>query len=258
MASAAAARSAGAAPLALRPLREVGGGGEAERRGALREAAANAAPFVAVAELPLPLPADSRVALRALRALRLEERIPGAPRGAIDDVYEDALEVARVWAEAVEDARARGDECGDGGIDACVVQVKLLTETMCPRLHVDHVAARAMCTIIGRGTEYVDDPGVLSKAASFTVASGGNALGDALKGAVERVATFREAREREVVLIKGTAWPGARRQDAILHRSPQVDGDGGEFRLVVKVDEGIATVSTATAAPRVREHEPAA
>lgn len=234
---------AGSAALALRPLRELPSADEDARRAALRRAAADAAPFVAVAVLPLPLPTNERDALRALRArLQLEGRLPGAPQPAVDDVYLDVLECAKVWEETVQDARARGDGCAIGDFDLCVVQVKLLRSTMCPRLHVDHVAARAMCTIIGRGTEYVEDPGVLSKVASFTAATpGGYALGvaDKLKDAVERVASFGEAREREVVLIKGTAWPGSRRQDAILHRSPPVDADSGEFRLVVKVDEGI-------------------
>ncbi|XRB02718.1 succinylglutamate desuccinylase [Pycnococcus provasolii] len=136
------------------------------------------------------------------------------------DMYEDIMSIAHTWMQATQLPKAH-------------VQVSLIRSTMCSRLHVDHVHARAMCTFFGKGTEWLDADQV-SRTIGFVVSDGGNALGDALKSMAERL-PMKQAREDDVVLIKGTKWPGAAKGSAILHRSPLVDA--GEFRLFVKVDE---------------------
>jgi hypothetical protein len=45
----------------------------------------------------------------------------------------------------------------------------------------------------------------------------------------------KQAAECEVVLLKGERWPGNEGK-AIVHRSPDVDGCCGEWRLCLKVD----------------------
>ena len=136
------------------------------------------------------------------------------------DMYEDIMSIAHTWMQATQLPKAH-------------VKVSLIRSTMCSRLHVDHVHARAMCTFFGKGTEWLDADQV-SRTIGFVVSDGGNALGDALKSMAERL-PMKQAREDDVVLIKGTKWPGAAKGSAILHRSPLVDA--GDFRLFVKVDE---------------------
>jgi hypothetical protein len=85
----------------------------------------------------------------------------------------------------------------------------------------------------------VTSPNWLHRAASFADHDRGGALGDFLKEAV-RTTTHESlggAKEREVMLVRGTANPSMVRGFARLHRGPDVHPDVGEWRLFVKVDE---------------------
>lgn len=116
------------------------------------------------------------------------------------------------------------------------------------KLHLDHVDARVLCTLYGKGTEWVGAPaGWLHAAASFADHGTGGAVGDVLREAVLRNATgggggrstalpLRVAREREAVLVRGTSNAGVWRGQARLHRGPDVQD--GEWRVLVKVDDG--------------------
>ena len=61
-----------------------------------------------------------------------------------------------------------------------------------------------------------------------------------LKENLMRTVEFDASAEREVVFMRGSRWPGCE-SAAPLHMSPPVSP--GDFRLVVKVDEGGALLS---------------
>ncbi len=89
------------------------------------------------------------------------------------------------------------------------IRLDVSDEVMCPKFHIDNVAARLLCTYRGAGTEYVlagseDDPARISQ-----VARGG------------------------VGLFRGRAWPGEE-QTGLFHRSPDpADGAGPRLLLVI-------------------------
>lgn len=131
-------------------------------------------------------------------------------------------------------ARVCSAYCASVGSPSAVFELSLLRRTLCSKLHVDHVPLRVMVTYFGAGTE------VLSQGASDAVARllapGARFVGEAAKGVAMRASRRRTARECEVVLMKGERWPGNEGR-AIVHRSPDVDGCCGEWRLCLKVDE---------------------
>ncbi len=103
---------------------------------------------------------------------------------------------------------------------------------MCPRLHVDRVGIRMLCTYRGPGTEWVDDAAVDRR--FLGAASGGKP--DEVSGLlrpghrIERVPPFA------VALLKGSLWQGNGGR-GIVHRSPGV-GEG--LRVLVALDAGWA------------------
>eukprot|EP00238_Polyblepharides_amylifera_P009224 CAMPEP_0196593972 /NCGR_PEP_ID=MMETSP1081-20130531/77056_1 /TAXON_ID=36882 /ORGANISM="Pyramimonas amylifera, Strain CCMP720" /LENGTH=256 /DNA_ID=CAMNT_0041918109 /DNA_START=186 /DNA_END=952 /DNA_ORIENTATION=+ len=99
-------------------------------------------------------------------------------------------------------------------------QVFLTRTSMCSRLHVDHISLRLLRTYTGPGTEWLRDP-LLSRVMSSALRWGGNPLTDALKVRIAKTAEFRQARVGEVVILKGSAFPG-NEGNAIVHRSPEV------------------------------------
>jgi hypothetical protein len=114
-------------------------------------------------------------------------------------------------------------ECGQVGVRMVVTRA-----AMCPRFHVDHVTLRAAVTYLGPGTEWVDHEAVdrrwLGRAAA--------GASDADSGLLRPGAVIERASTYDVVLLKGTAWPGNEARGAV-HRSPA--GDGG-LRLLVTLD----------------------
>lgn len=206
------------------------------RREALRHECDRAEAFTAQCELPIHLPHAEAVAALA-DGLSLAKRLPGASSQALADVHTDVLACVALWAQ--ETGRER----------ACV-QVKLLRSSMCTKLHLDYVDARVLCTLYGKGTEWLS-PGVLHAAASLAVTDGGSALGDVLKDvalATTSPRSLHAAQEREAVLIRGPSNPRLRNGQSMLHRSPSVDGCCGEWRLLIKVDEGSGDLPTQTEA----------
>ena len=147
---------------------------------------------------------------------------------ALDVLCDDIARVVRGFARAVpmdKDERV-------------LVNLSLLRSTLCSRLHVDHTSARCMVTYFGAGTEVLDErtSGIIAKAN----ASGGNVVSDALKSLAERFAPPRAVRECAVCLLKGERWTyvdgSTSKGQAIVHRSPAIDADNGEWRLTLKLD----------------------
>ena len=136
--------------------------------------------------------------------------------------------------------------------------VSLLHHTACPYLHQDNVEQRAICTIFGRGTEWIREPVSAAVQSLVSVVHDAQAVEDwktanAAKQEIGRVAKFSIAEEREVVLIRGSKWPGVERH-APLHRSPAIAEGSGDWRLVVKVDAGATLLRRPVMPPPIEEH----
>ena len=102
-------------------------------------------------------------------------------------------------------------DCPEVGLRCTQVE-----HAMCPRLHVDRVPLRLLCTYEGPGTEWLEDQGVARNDLSNP---------DIAKGACQRAATG------DVVLLKGALWQDNEGFGAI-HRSPALDPDEGRRTLV--------------------------
>ena len=176
--------------------------------------------------------AEDVSALGLARALLKDAQVE--PAGARDAIV--ALE---------RDIQAVVDEyCAVTNSASAVVAVSLLRKTLCSKYHVDHVPLRVMCTYLGSGTEVLSERASLAiSLASDRLGRGAGDVAKALVGSVadefaEKKKTYalkKQARECELVLLKGEKWPGNAGR-AIVHRSPSVDGCCGEWRLCLKVD----------------------
>ena len=111
-------------------------------------------------------------------------------------------------------------------------RLEVLNQAMCPRLHVDRVGIRLLCTYRGPGTEWVDDAAVDRR--FLGAASGG--LPDENSGLllaghrIEAIAPFN------VALLKGSLWQGNDGR-GIVHRSPAMAADEMP-RVLLAMDAG--------------------
>jgi len=92
--------------------------------------------------------------------------------------------------------------------DAIGLRLQRLEGPMCPRLHVDRVGIRLLCTYIGPGSEYLDD-----RHADRDLLGQGNANALAHSDVLESVPTGA------IALLKGDAFPG-NEGGGVIHRSP--------------------------------------
>lgn len=104
-------------------------------------------------------------------------------------------------------------------LDATTIgyRLEVVGKAMCPRLHVNRVGIRLLCTYRGPGTEWVEDASVDRR--FLGAASGGQpdeASGLLLAGhSIESIPPFA------VALLKGSLWQGNDGR-GIVHRSPAV------------------------------------
>jgi len=112
--------------------------------------------------------------------------------------------------------------------DAVGVRMAVSRSPMCPRFHVDHVTLRGVVTYVGAGSEWVDH-GAVDRRRMGHAADG---VADDRSGLLRPGAVIERARPFDLVLFKGTAWPGNAARGAV-HRSPC--GDGGP-RLMFTFD----------------------
>jgi hypothetical protein len=101
------------------------------------------------------------------------------------------------------------------GSDQIGVRVARVDTAMCPRLHVDKVSVRVVCTYHGSGTEYVASEDVDRRWLGH--ASGG--VPDEDSGVLLSRGEVCAASTGSVVLLKGEAWPDNAGRGAV-HRSP--------------------------------------
>lgn len=119
-------------------------------------------------------------------------------------------------------------------LDATTIGLRLevVGKAMCPRLHVDRVGIRLLCTYRGPGTEWVEDASV--DRCFLGAASGGKpdeASGLLLPGyRIEAIPPFA------VALLKGSLWQGNGGR-GIVHRSPAVAPSDAP-RILLAMDAG--------------------
>lgn len=111
-------------------------------------------------------------------------------------------------------------------------RLEVVGKAMCPRLHVDHVGIRLLCTYRGPGTEWVEEAAVDRR--FLGAASGGQpdeTSGLLLPGhRIETIPPFA------VALLKGSLWQGNGGR-GIVHRSPAVAADEAP-RVLLAMDAG--------------------
>lgn len=213
-------------PLAVVPLQPLSAAAAAARE-VLRERLAQGGPnavgsFDTSAWLEPDALANRVGAVEALaKQLRIDLWVPGAPALAEVGVCEDAVELVAKRADA---------QCSKLGWK---VTLTLAREASCPMLHLDRVRQRAICTLLGNGTEWLtdqDSPKAMATKAADLAADWSTSK--RLKAELES-GEWAAAAERECVLVRGSKWGEA--TEAYLHRSPLIGP--GQFRLVLKVDE---------------------
>ena len=102
---------------------------------------------------------------------------------------------------------------------------KVVDTNMCRRFHTDVNDLRMLCTYSGPGTQWLTNDNVNTKALS---SRSENAR------IVRDEARIRQAGAGDVVLLKGSAYPGENTR-AVVHRSPPVEASR-EQRLLLRID----------------------
>ncbi len=113
-----------------------------------------------------------------------------------------AMDIAR-WAEVFGELT---------GCERVGVRLTRATAAMCPRLHVDKVVVRLVCTYFGAGTEYALNAQVDRRQLR-------HAAGDEASGVLTPGAQLHRVDAGDIVLLKGEAWPDNQGRGAV-HRSP--------------------------------------
>ncbi|MBN9697984.1 MAG: DUF1826 domain-containing protein [Zoogloea sp.] len=114
--------------------------------------------------------------------------------------------------------------------DRVGVRLEVVRKAMCPRLHVDRVGVRMLCTYRGEGTEWVDETHVDRR---FLGAAAGGAS-DECSGLLNPGHRIESIPPFAVALLKGSLWQGNAGR-GIVHRSPVV---ARPPRVLVALDAG--------------------
>ncbi len=111
-------------------------------------------------------------------------------------------------------------------------RLEVVGKAMCPRLHVDRVGIRLLCTYRGPGTEWVEDAAVDRR--FLGAASGGQP--DEMSGLLLAGHRIEAIPPFAVALLKGSLWQGNDGR-GIVHRSPAVAADEAP-RVLLAMDAG--------------------
>ena len=104
-------------------------------------------------------------------------------------------------------------------LDATTIGIRLevIGKAMCPRLHVDRVGIRLLCTYRGPGSEWVEDSAV-DRSRLGSAAMG---LPDESSGLLQAGSRIESIEPFAVALLKGSLWQGNSGR-GIVHRSPAI------------------------------------
>jgi len=109
------------------------------------------------------------------------------------------------------------------------LRLTTLTDTMCPKFHVDRVPCRLITTYVGPGTEWLPHDSV--DRSKLGAGSGG--LSDAESGLYPPTQSVQALAPGDVALLKGELWEG-NEAAGVVHRSPAVAP--GQRRLILTFD----------------------
>lgn len=142
----------------------------------------------------------------------------GLPAGAgRDALAEDLMLLAEMLSELL-DAPTIG------------LRLEVVQQAMCPRLHVDRVGVRMLCTYRGPGTEWVEDHLIDRR----FLGAGSGGLSDETSGLLHPDHDIESIPPFTVALLKGSLWQGNAGR-GIVHRSPAVKRPP---RVLVALDAG--------------------
>lgn len=107
------------------------------------------------------------------------------------------------------------------GCPKVALRIEVPDRAMCPRLHVDHVGLRLLCTWIGPATEWLADAD----------ASRDQLGSDAV---MPDTSALRRARAGDILVLKGEGWPG-NAGHGVIHRSPALT-PAQPLRIIAALD----------------------
>jgi hypothetical protein len=110
------------------------------------------------------------------------------------------------------------------------LRLEVITKAMCPRLHVDRVGIRLLCTYRGPGTEWIAD----TDAERSKLGSGAGGLPDEVSGLFGADTRIESVARFSVALLKGSLWQGNSGR-GVIHRSPAIPADALP-RVVLALD----------------------
>ncbi len=112
------------------------------------------------------------------------------------------------------------------------LRLEVIGQAMCPRLHVDRLGIRLLCTYRGPGSEWVDDEGVDRS----RLGAGANGLPDGSSGLLGPSSRIEVIPSFAVALLKGSLWQGNAGR-GVIHRSPAVAPNEAP-RILLAMDAG--------------------
>ena len=159
--------------------------------------------------VPGELAPEVRQAIDQRSFTRLAVVAPGVSQQQLAALLPDLPWLAsdvHLWVEVLADLT---------GSERVGVRLATVETAMCPRLHVDHVTLRAVCTYGGPGTEYVANEDVDRR----WLGHASRGMPDEDSGLLLRSRSVLAASPGDLVLLKGEAWPDNAERGAV-HRSP--------------------------------------
>jgi hypothetical protein len=112
------------------------------------------------------------------------------------------------------------------------LRLEVIGKAMCPRLHVDRVGIRLLCTYRGPGSEWVADAGVDRS----RLGAAANGLPDENSGLLEPGSRIEKIPPFAVALLKGSLWQG-NSERGVIHRSPAIAAHEAP-RVLLAMDAG--------------------
>ena len=103
--------------------------------------------------------------------------------------------------------------------------MKMVSDQMCPLLHVDKLQLRFIVTLRGPGTEWFQDKDVNRK----------NLGKSGRKPIVLPDSYIQQVGTRQVAVLKGSRFPGSK---GLVHRSPSINPEKDDPRFFVRIDFG--------------------
>jgi hypothetical protein len=132
---------------------------------------------------------------------------------------------ARAWLEQdIHDLVKRFVRALD--VEAVRLVLGVVSDDKCRKFHVDNLRMRMICTYVGPGTEWVDDPWVRREALTYDVS--GAAKNQDIVRNLDRV---ERANAGDVLWVRGKAWRSG--PFGGVHRSPPLAGSGRVRLLLV-------------------------